>query len=191
MRHNSTGGEFVQSVSIFTPRTLLSRFGPRKPGQFASVSFKLPRFVKTSSDWLSNFSSFVFAQRHSNIALAFPVIPSDRRRVQNPHAKTMVSIIVKRFNIFDMFRLTAAQITNDMLKMGTAYIKYIKPDMPVFIESCVNRLKMTKATNITATANKRSTKPARLKNTHQIRMRKLQASPPKTLTTIAVPPVVS
>src|SRR6185503_5899767 len=34
-RHNSTGGDFRQSVSICRPRTTLSRFGPRKPGQIA------------------------------------------------------------------------------------------------------------------------------------------------------------
>src|SRR6266536_212751 len=37
-RHNSTGGDLDQSVSICTPRTTPSRLGPRKPGQIAGVS---------------------------------------------------------------------------------------------------------------------------------------------------------
>src|SRR6185436_17139659 len=36
-RHNSTGGDFVQSVSICRPWATLSRFGPRKPGQIAGA----------------------------------------------------------------------------------------------------------------------------------------------------------
>src|SRR5688500_19546666 len=36
-RHNSTGGDLAQSVSIVTPRTMLSRAGPRKPGHSAPV----------------------------------------------------------------------------------------------------------------------------------------------------------
>src|SRR5688572_23173729 len=37
-RHICTGGLPDQSVSIFTPRTMPSRFGPRKPGHAARVS---------------------------------------------------------------------------------------------------------------------------------------------------------
>src|SRR4029453_6748462 len=36
-RHNSIGGDFDQSVSIRTPRTMPSRLGPRKPGQSGSL----------------------------------------------------------------------------------------------------------------------------------------------------------
>src|SRR5207249_3840505 len=36
-RHNSTGGDLDQSVSICTPRTTPSRLGPRKPGHSALV----------------------------------------------------------------------------------------------------------------------------------------------------------
>src|SRR5207245_7360882 len=37
-RHSSTGGEVDQSVLIFMPGMMLSRPGPRKPGQLAPVS---------------------------------------------------------------------------------------------------------------------------------------------------------